>query len=275
MTTIFPLREFSHAVAGEWGAVDQLLPPGAEIHSWQPRPSDLVKISSADIFVYIGAELEPWVDDILRSIHNPGLHVIEASEGLTLLKEDGRIALHDHDHGATDPHIWLDFENDRKIVDRIAVILSKLAPERQDDFQRNARAYKRKIEELDEKYRKGLEVCDQKTIVMGGHAAFGYLARRFRLSQISLYGLSPDSRPTPRQLIEVVEVVKKKGIKAIFFEFNVSHELARVIADETGARTLVLNPGASLPRKEKNSGITFLSIMEKNLESLKDGLGCR
>jgi zinc transport system substrate-binding protein len=101
------------------------------------------------------------------------------------------------------------------------------------------------------------------------------LANRYGLSQISLYGLSPDSRPTPRQLIEVIEIVKKRGIKAIFFEVNVSSELARVIAEETGAKTLVLNPGASLPRKQKNSGITFLNIMEKNLESLKNGLLCR
>ena len=275
MTTIFPLKEFAHTVSGDWGTVDLLLPPGAEIHTWQPKPSDLVKLSSADVFIYIGDELEPWVDDILRSIKNPDLLVVEASEGLFLLGNEKGDDTHEHDHGAVDPHIWLDFTNDQKIIDRIAGVLSKIAPDKQDIFQDNANTYKKKLQTLDEKYRKILGNCDQKTIVMGGHAAFGYLANRYGLSQVSLYGLSPDSRPTPRQLIEVIEIVKKRGIKAIFFEVNVSSELARVIAEETGAKTLVLNPGASIPRKQKSSDITFLDIMEKNLESLKNGLLCR
>lgn len=272
MTSIFPLKEFAQAVCGDWGSVDLLLPPGAEIHTWRPRPSDLVKISSADVFIYIGAELEPWVDDILRSVKNPHLHVMEATEGLTLLsgEEEG-----EHEHGALDPHIWLDFTNDIVIIDRITEILCEVAPDRRDIFRNNADIYKRKLKALDERYRKTLDRCDQKTIVLGGHAAFGYLARRYELSQISLYGLSPDSKPTPRQLIDVINFVNEKGIKAIFFEVNVSSELARVIAEETGAKTLVLNPGASLPGRGNHAGITFLSIMEKNLENLKNGLRCR
>jgi len=271
MTSIFPLKEFAHAVSGDWSAIDLLLPPGAEIHAWHPRPSDLMKLSSADVFIYIGAELEPWISDILRSVNNPDLHVIEASKGLSLFRNDGEEG---HNHGAPDPHIWLDFANDKKIIDKIAAVLSKVSPERQDVFLKNAGIYKQKLQTLDEKYRKTLDLCDQKTIVMGGHAAFGYLARRYKLSQISLYGLSPDSKPTPRQLIDVIDFVVKRGIKTIFFEVNVSRDLARVIAEETGAKTLVLNPGANLPREKKNSSITFLSIMEKNLESLKNGLRC-
>jgi zinc transport system substrate-binding protein len=273
MTSIFPLKEFARAVAGEWGDAELLLPPGAEIHAWQPKPSDLVKLSAADVFVYIGAQLEPWAEDILRSVKNPDLHVIEASRGLTLIDHEEKGE--DHEHGVGDPHIWLDFANDKKIVDRIAEVLSRIDPDRRNIFLENAQAYKQKLDVLDEKYRKGLDRCDQKTIVLGGHAAFGYLARRYNLSQISLYGLSPDSRPTPRQLIDVIDFIKKKEIGTIFFEINVSSELARVIAEETGAKTLVLNPGASLPRKQDQSRITFFSIMEKNLENLRNGLGCR
>lgn len=272
MTSIFPLREFAQAVCGDWSSVGLLLPPGAEIHTWRPRPSDLVKISSADMFIYIGADLEPWVDDILRSVKNPRLHVMEASEGLTLLsdEEEG-----EHEHSALDPHIWLDFTNDILIIDRITEILCEIAPDKRDIFRNNASVYIQKLKALDEKYRQTLDRCDQKTIVLGGHAAFGYLARRYGLSQMSLYGLSPDSKPTPRQLIDVVNFVDEKGIGAIFFEVNVSSELARVIAKETGAKTLVLNPGANLPGRGNHTDVTFLNIMEKNLENLKNGLGCR
>ena len=281
MTSIFPLKEFAHAVSGNWGTVDLLLPPGAEIHTWQPKPSDLVKLSSADVFIYIGAELEPWVDDILRSIKNPDLHIIQASEGISLLRNSEERENHDpdssHGHriGESDPHIWLDFENDKKIIDKIAKILSEVDPERREIYQSNAEIYKQKLQALDERYQRSLDQCDQKTIVLGGHAAFGYLARRYNLFQVSLYGLSPDSKPTPRQLIDVIHYVKENGIGAIYFEVNLSSELAQVIAKETGAKTYVLNPGVSLSRKQKNSGITFLEIMEQNLESLKNGLRCR
>jgi zinc transport system substrate-binding protein len=281
MTSIFPLKEFAQAVSGDWGVVDLLLPPGAEIHTWQPSPSDLVKLSSADVFIYIGAELEPWADDILRSVDNPDLHVIEASKGISLFRSeeedehDDPHSSHEHRNGALDPHIWLDFANDKKIIDRIVEVLSEIDPDRKEIFQNNAGIYKQKLHALDERYRKGLDRCDQKTIVLGGHAAFGYLARRYKLSQVSLYGLSPDSKPTPRQLIDVIRFVKENRIGVIFFEVNISSELANVIAKETGAKTLVLNPGASFPRKQRNSDITFLSIMEKNLESLKNGLRCR
>jgi len=271
VASIFPLKEFASVVSGELGEVDLLIPPGAEIHAWQPRPSDLVKLSSADVFIYIGADLEPWVDDILRSIDNKALRVVEASQGLTLISEEEE----EGHHGAIDPHIWLDFGNNQKIIERLAETFSSIVPGGKELFRENAFVYKQKLHALDEKYRNTLDRCDHKTIVLGGHAAFGYLARRYGLSQLSLYGLSPDSRPTPRQLIDVIGFIKKNGIKAIFFEVNISRELAHVIAEETGAKALLLNPGASLPREQKNAGISFLDIMEINLESLKNGLRCR
>jgi zinc transport system substrate-binding protein len=281
VTTIFPLREFAEAVAGDRGTVDLLLPPGAEIHSWQPKPSDLVKLSSSDLFVYIGADLEPWAEDILRSVRNPHLKIVEASRGLLLLGAGGEAEPHEHQSSpvhkfeAIDPHVWLDFENDEKIVDSIEKALAEIDPGGKKIFLQNAFLYKQKLRGLDEKYRKGLESCGQRTIVLGGHGAFGYLTRRYNLTQVSLYGLSPDSMPTPSQLIEVIRFVNEEKIKAIYFEWNLSHELAEVIAHETGARTLSLNPGANSPFRKKDSEISFLAIMEKNLESLRDGLNCR
>lgn len=280
VASIFPLKEFAQSVAGNRGTVDLLLPPGAEIHSWQPRPSDLIKLSSSDLFVYIGADLEPWAEDILRSVRNPRLTIVKASKGLSLIRgvketePHGHESLSSHDSGAVDPHVWLDFKNDEKIVDSIEKALAEIDPGSKDVFLQNAELYKQKLRALDEKYRKGLDFCDQRTIVLGGHGAFGYLARQYNLTQVSLYGLSPDAEPTPSQLIEVIRFVKQKKIKTVFFEWSVSHDLTTVIARETGARTLLLNPGATLPLRSKESAISFLSIMEKNLENLKDGLHC-
>ena len=276
VTSVFPLLEFAGAVSGERGEVSLLLPPGAEIHTWRPRPSDIIRLSSADLFIYIGADLEPWLHDLLKSIRNPNLRVLEASRGIPLVDEEGIVHnAHEHEHGAHDPHIWLDFKNDQRIVDKIAAVLSEMDTEGSSVFKRNAFIYKEKLQRLDHKFKDGLMDCVHRTMILAGHGAFGYLARSYNLRQISLYGLSPDSRPTPKKLIEVVELAKKYRIKVIFFEIRVRDELAKVIAEEVGARTLVLNPGANLTKEQLKSGKTFFDIMEKNLEKLKDGLICK
>jgi zinc transport system substrate-binding protein len=288
VTSVFPLFEFAQAVLGERGEVSLLLPPGAETHTWQPRPSDIIRLSSADLFIYIGADLEPWLQDILKSVRNPNLRVLEASRGIPMIDEEG--AAHkgrehegegivpseqEHEHGARDPHIWLDFKIDQIIVDKITTALSEMDPEGSSIFEKNASAYKEKLKVLDQKFKDGLRDCDHRTIILGGHAAFGYLARSYNLRQISIYGLSPDSRPTPKKLVEVVELAKKYRIKVIFFEVYVRDELAKVLAEEVGARTLVLNPGANLTKEQLKSGKSFFDIMEENLENLKNGLNCK
>ncbi len=276
VTSVFPLLEFAGGVSGERGEVSLLLPPGAEIHTWQPRPSDIIRLSSADLFNYIGADLEPWLHDLLRSVRNPSLRVLEASRGITLIDEEGIVHnAHEHNHEVQDPHIWLDFKNDQRIVDKIAAVLSEMDPEGSLVFKRNAFIYKEKLKILDQKFKDGLMDCVHRTIILAGHGAFGYIARSYNLRQISLYGLSPDSRPTPKKLIAVVELAKKYRIKVIFFEIRVRDELAKVLAEEVGARTLVLNPGANLTKEQLKSGKTFFDIMEANLENLKDGLDCK
>ncbi len=271
MTSIFPLMEFAKAVVGDRGDVDLLLPPGAEVHTWQPRPSDLVRLSSADLFIYIGADLEPWAEDIVRSVKKPNLRILEICKELSLPSQSTAV---NHGHGAVDPHVWLDFYDDQVIIDGITLTLGEMDPSAVYLYKKNAIIYNKRLKELDRIYTENLKECEQRTIVLGGHAAFGYLAKRYNLLQVSLYGLSPDSKPTPSQLINIVKLVKENGINAIYFEVRVSNELAEVIAKETGARTLVLNPGASLSKKQMDSGVSFLEIMRKNLENLKDGLSC-
>lgn len=285
IATIFPLLEFAKAVAGDRGETNLLLPPGAEVHTWQPRASDIVKLSSADLFIYVGASLEPWFHDILRSVSNPKLEVIEAGRRLSLIEkneaanlqyeEKAHVQKHKNQDKYIDPHIWLDFDYDKIIVDRIEAALSEIDPEKASLFKKNALFYKKKLQQLDEKYKKGLNNCQIRTFIVGGHAAFGYLARRYNLQQISLYGLNPDSKPTPKQLVEVVELAKKYKIKVIYFERYISDKLAKVIAREVGAKTLVLHAGASLTKDQVKSGTTFLEIMKNNLENLRNGLICR
>ena len=280
VTTLFPLKEFAQSVGGERVKVRLLLPPGAEPHTWEPKPSDIVRLSHADVFIYIGAEMEPRAHSIVKSSDNATLQIIEVSRGIPLIRVD---EAHHHaahgdkeelTHGAVDPHIWLDFEYSQAIVDKIEHALGKKDPEWAEYYRKNADDYKEKLKNLDLKYKEVLSNCECREFILGSHAAFAYMARRYGLKQISLYRVSPNSEPTPKKMVEVIRMAKKHRVKAIYFEELLSDKLARTIAREVGAETLVLNPGANLTKAEIESEITFLSLMEKNLENLKYGLNC-
>jgi zinc transport system substrate-binding protein len=266
MTTVFPLLEFAGEIAGDRGEVSLLLPPGAEVHSWQPRVSDIKKFAAIDVFIYIGKHLEPWAGEILRSTARPGLRSIEAGR-----ESDPGDAAADAD----DPHVWLDFGRDQVLVDSIVRVLAELEPEAAGLFQSRADAYKTRLRDLDSRYRETFKTCSEKSFIFGGHAAFGYLARRYGLEQIPVFGLSPDSAPTPKAMTEIIALAKRRRIKTIFFEQNATDKMAKLIAREIGADTRVLNPGHNLTRKEFAAGVTFIALMDRNLESFKHGLACR
>jgi len=279
VVSLFPLQEFAQAVGGERVHVDLILPPGAEPHAWEPKPSDLAKIYKADLFIYIGRDMEPWAEDLLKATRGTRLKAVEASRGLPLLEaKDSKPAGHQaHDPGRGekfDPHVWLDFSLDIKIVDMIADAMSEKDPGNAASYRANAEAYKNKLDGLEKKYRGALSNCRHRQIILGGHSAFAYLAKRYGLQQIPLYGISPNAEPTPRKLTEVITAAKNQGVKFIFFEELVNPKLARVLAQEAGIQTLVLHNGANLTREQLKRKVTFLGLMEENLLNLRKGLGC-
>jgi len=263
VASLFPLYEFALEVGGDRAEVSLLLPPGVEPHAWEPKASDLVAISKSDLFLCVSENLEPWVTDVVRGAGRHSLRVLAAAEG------------HGDKGGeARDPHVWLDLSYDQGIVTRIAQALSSIDPENGDHYRGNAVAYNGRLQDLDRKYREALAACRLHTLVLGGHSAFSYLAKRYGLEEIPLYGVSADAQPTPRRLAEVVEIARDLNVRYIFFETLVSPKLARVVAEEIGAGTLVLNPGANMTREQFDRGLTFLSILEENLENLRKGLEC-
>ncbi len=264
ITSIFPLQEFAQEVGGKQAEVNFLLPPGAEPHTWEPKPSEVLKIAQADIFIYIGAAMEPWADKVAKAASGKKLHLLDLMRSLSLSEKEQKI----------DPHIWLDFALDLKIIDLIAATLSKIAPDQAAYFQQNAHEYQEKLKNLDRKYQKMLTNCRQRSLILGGHAAFGYLAQRYGLQQIALSGINPNAEPTPKRMAEVIAIARKEKAKFIFAEEMVNPRLAKALAKEAGVQILILNPGANLTKKQRAAKVTFLDLMERNLDNLKKGLAC-
>ena len=279
VTTLFPLQEFARMVGGERAQVDLLLPPGAEPHEWEPKPGDLARIYKADVFIFIGRAMEPWAYDLLKATQKANLKIVEALKGLQLLEagDSPREISRERKSYAeekVDPHVWLDFSQDLKIIEAIAAAFAEKDPAHASQYRANAASYQSRLSTLDQKYQSALARCRHRQMFLGGHSAFAYLAKRYGLRQIPLYGVSPNAEPSPKKLAEVITSARNHGVKYIFFEELVNPKLAQVLAREAGIQTLVLSDGANLTREQVKQRVTFLDLMERNLEHLRKGLEC-
>ena len=297
VTTLFPFYDFARMIGGDKAEVSFLLPPGVDPHSFEPKPGDIFKMNRSDIFIYTGDLMEPWAKDILNGINNKDLLVLNASSNVVLLPaifrdpngQTGAIdpvrnspptgPLGAQGAGAIsngmDPHIWLDLDNDKIIVNSIAEAFAEKDPANKNYYEERAAAYNKQLADLDNEYASALSSCPSREIIYGGHYAFGYLAKKYSLKYISVQGISPDAEPTAIDLAMLVDQIKKDGIKYVFYEELNSPKIAETLASETGAKLLLLNPGANVAKSDLDAGVSFIDIMNKNLADLKIGLGCQ
>jgi zinc transport system substrate-binding protein len=261
VTTLFPLYDMARQIGAERAEVSLLLPPGVEPHSFEPKFGDIARINQADIFIYTGRLMEPWVEALLKGTVNKNLIVIEAGRGIKLY--------------ANDPHIWLDFDKAKIMVRNIAWAFKTKDGGNKRTYEQNAAVYERKLSALDASFRRELAKCRVRQIVYGGHYAFGYLARRYGLQYLAAQGLSPDAEPTVDDLARLIKQIRREKIKYIFYEELASPRIAETIAGETGARLLLLNAGHNVTRDQLKNGTTFFDILQGDLDNLKIGLECR
>jgi zinc transport system substrate-binding protein len=285
VATLFPLYDFAKSVAGQRAEVTLLLPPGAEPHGFEPKPADIARLNKADVFLYTSPDMEPWAADILKGLQNKNLEVINTSQGvITGEGQEKKEHLHDlqdkHKHGhpdhsgAADPHIWLDFANAVRMVENIRDGLAKKDPAGKDVYEKNSASFIGQLNALDERFRQGLQTCEKKVLVNGGHFAFDYMAKRYGFRHVSVYGVSPDAEPTAATLVKLTRLIRENHLGYIFHEELINPRIAETLARETGATLLKLNPADNLAKEQFDRGETFITLMDKNLENLKTGLKC-
>ncbi|HVQ77642.1 MAG TPA: metal ABC transporter substrate-binding protein [Candidatus Binatia bacterium] len=288
VASFYPLYDFARNVAGERAEVISLVPPGVEPHDWEPSPADIVRLQKARAFIINGAGFEPWVDALAADITAGGVLMVNASEGITLLKATGAAHEHDHQHRRgegrghraagkqperMDSHVWLDPILAKIQVERIRAGLTEADPTGADDYAAGASAYLAKLDALHDRFDGGLRACARRDVVVS-HAAFAYLARRYRLTMIPVMGLAPEAEPSPAELVALVRLARQKHVRYIFFESLVSAKLAETLAREVGAKTLVLDPVEGANRRQAAGGKDYLTVMDDNLKNLRIALDC-
>lgn len=272
VASIFPAYDFAREIGGEQIHLTQLLPPGVEAHGFSPTPRDIIYINQAALFLYTGSQMEPRVEKMVRSLDS-GVRVVDLSSGLLTEAEEHQ---DQHDHRGIDPHFWLDPLQAKIMVERIAQALSLADPVHGPEYTARAETYLEKLTNLDVKIRQGLSNCASRTIVSGGHFAFGHFIKRYHLHGISAFpGFSADGKPSPRSIASLIETMQKTGVKAVYYEELMDPKVARIIVEETGAALLLLHGAHNVSKDEMNGSVTYLSIMEENLKRLQQGLVCQ
>ncbi|MCU0680013.1 MAG: zinc ABC transporter substrate-binding protein [Planctomycetes bacterium] len=240
-----------------------LLPPGVEAHSFEPKPTDIAKISEADIFIYTSEVMEPWVNNVLENISHKRLIIIKST------------AVVNSETTEDDPHVWLDLTKAQKIVDSITGSLLDFDAPNAVLYLNNSKSYKEKLIALDDSYKRELLNCKNKEIILAGHSAFAYLAKRYNLDYLAAQGFSPDQEISSKQMIDLVKEIKEKKISSLYYEELIDPKMAQSLSRETGVKILELNAAHNIAKDDLKNGKTFLNIMSENLNNLKIGLECQ
>jgi zinc transport system substrate-binding protein len=282
VTAFYPLQFVAERVAGHHAAVTSLTSPGAEPHDVELTPRQVASVTDADAVVYIKG-FQPAIDEAVAQSGNG--HVLDTTSVVPLQTQaeerahdeaDGSTGdVHsedDHDHGGLDPHVWLNPENMVEITDAVVAQLSGVDPDRAADYRANGKALVAELDKLDSAYASGLQTCDRREFITS-HAAFGYLAEQYDLTQIGISGLTPDAEPSPARIAAVQQEAKAHGVTTIFYETLVSPAVATSIAGDLGLTTDVLDPIEAIT--EESRGDNYIAVMESNLTALTTANGCR
>ena len=307
-TSFYPIQYLAEAIGGPLVKVSTVTPSNVEPHDFELSGKETAELSKADLIAYVPG-FQPSLDKAVKEVgsgptvvdlskpanlvHHEGVeeeheHSEEASAGATDAASAGATAQSseaghdDHGHaehshaegsedhdGDLDPHFWLDPDRMVKVAETLEASFAKIDPANANDYKAGLDKLKTALTGVDNQYKQGLTSCQHKTFITS-HAAFGYMAERYGLTQASISGIDPETEPSPAEMANIKSVVQSTGVKTIFTEELVSDAPAKAIAAETGAETSVLSPLESKPERGD-----YTDAMTSNLERLKGALVCQ
>ncbi len=260
-TSFYPLYYLANEIGMDKIDLRIIVPNGVEPHDYELTMKQIENINQSDLFIFVGAGMEEWLDKLLGTIDKDKITLVNGSESVDLINVKN----------TPDPHIWLDPMNMDKIGEAIKNALIELDEKNKSYYEKNYLSLSKKLKELDNAYMEGLKEKD-KDVILVSHNAFSYLANRYNFKQISVAGITPNEEPSPKTIAKLIDIAKEKNIEYIFLETLASPKTVDIIAEEAKLKTLVLNPLEGLTEEEQKNGDDYISIMEKNLVNLRKAL---
>ena len=289
VATIFPIYDWAREVLGQVPGVELvwLQDTGVDMHSYQPTAEDMLLVSSCDLFLYVGGTSDNWVDDALQEAVNKDMEVVslldvlgdaarleELTEGMQAGHEDHDG--HAHDGSAEyDEHVWLSLRNAEVLTEAIADAMGRLDPAHAEDFAANAAAYTERLAALDGEYQAAVDASPVHTLLFGDRFPFRYLVEDYGLEYYAAFpGCSAETEASFETVAFLAGKVKELDLPAVLAIENSDHRVAETIAQNAGngAEVLTLDSMQGVTGEDAAAGTTYLSIMESNLEVLKQAL---
>ena len=278
IATLFPQYDFAKQIGGDKVDVSLLLTPGTETHTYEPTPQDIINVNKADLYIYTGKYMEPWSDKIANSITS-NTQVLDASKNEEQFeKEHDTIDNNEEEsdnshHHEYDPHIWLNPQNAIGMVKNIEEELCNIDPQNKEYYQKNAENYINQLESLDTEIETTIKESPKNKIAFGGTFAYAYFIQRYNLQYVSAYdSCGENSEPSVTKVKEVIDYMKENNINVIFYQELSAGKIADTISKETRATKLVFHTIHNASQEEINDGETYISLMQKNLQNLKQAL---
>jgi len=283
VTTVYPLYYFAKTIAGDRIVVERLIKPGDNVHSFTPTPQNMVTLTQTKIFISLGGSLEPWANKLAAATN---VKLLQLDEMLTLRKSDAhQHEKHDKhdDHDShnketnrlqNDPHIWLSFDNNKKIIETMTREFITLYPQHTKIFEENAATLLVKLYRLDDLYTKQLRNCHKKMILVG-HDAFGYMEDAYGFEAQSITGAYDNAAPNAKKIAELTDLIKRNDIKILFFEPLDSNKNAIQLAHDMNLTLEPLYALGNIPLKDEAQYKDFFTLLQFNLAQLKKGLECQ
>ncbi len=291
VATIFPEYDWVKNLLGENpGNIDLtlLIENGADLHSYQPSVDDIVTIENCDLFIYVGGESDEWVEDVLANAKNPNMVVInllevlgddvkeeEIVEGMEAEEEEGE-GEEGEEEAEADEHVWLSLRNAEKFCDEIAGTLCNIDPANEANYKANLASYKEKLSALDEEYKNTCDSATQKTVLFGDRFPFRYLTEDYGLTYYAAFaGCSAETEASFKTVVFLAEKTDELSLPAILTIEGGNDKIAASVRDNTKDKNqeiLTLHSMQSVTNKDFQEGVSYVSLMEQNLEVLKKAL---
>lgn len=287
VSAIFPSYDFARQICGDAVELTLLIPPGNEVHGYEPTLKDIEIVQDCDLFLYAGGDSDGWTEDILRASGNDTavvismLELVEAyeEEHTAGMQEDHHHHDHDHeesvedDHGEYDEHVWTDPENAAVIAQAICDAACALDETHAVDYRENTAAYLEELHTLDRDFAEMAEHAERDLLIFAERFPFRYLTEAYGFDYDAAFsGCSSDTEPSLATIAGLMEQVKQNDAKAVFYiEFS-DGKTAEMIAESTGARAMQLYSCQNVTREDFERGVTYLELMRRNLNTLEEAL---
>jgi zinc transport system substrate-binding protein len=277
ITTIFPLYDFSRAAAKEQANITMITPPGSSIHSYEPSPADIKNIQNSDIFLYIGGENDVWVERILSTLDTSKMKVVRLFDFVKLYEEEEKEGMQAEEHGKLeieyDEHVWTSSKNAILMLNAITDALCEKDSSNCEKYKENSQNYISQIDELSNELSQIVNSAKRKQIVVADRFPFLYLTKEYGLDYVAAFpGCSDQSDASVATIAFLIKTVKNNKVPYIYHAELNNRNTAEAVAEQTGAKMLLLHSYHNVSKQDFESGTTYLDLLKQNVANLKTGL---